>query len=71
MRPAGAVKIDYTNFRGERKTYTILPKPGSLRFASNAWHPEPQWIIEAADLERDVERHFAVKDIHSWVPCHV
>ena len=64
--PAGAfVLIDYTNYRGERGKRTITPK--YLRFGSTSYHPEPQWLVEAVDVEKG-PRSFAVRDIHSWIP---
>jgi predicted DNA-binding transcriptional regulator YafY len=58
------VKIDYTNWEGERATRLILPM--ALRFGTNIWHPVPQWLLEAFDLARNEERTFALKDIHGW-----
>jgi predicted DNA-binding transcriptional regulator YafY len=60
------VLIEYTSYRGIRSKRRILPL--SIAFTSNEWHPEPQWILTAHDLDRDVERHFAMKDVHSWTP---
>lgn len=60
------VEIDYTNYEGTRKTYVIWPK--KLVFKSTLWHPEPQWLIEARDVKRGVDRDFAWKDIHSSKP---
>lgn len=58
------VEIDYTNWRGERRTRAIIPL--SLDFASNQWHAEPQWLLLAIDMETTGEKTFAMKDIHSW-----
>ncbi len=58
------VSIDYTNHRGERHERRIVPR--SMRFASTPWHPEPQWLLDAMDVEKNVERSFAMKDIHAW-----
>ena len=60
------VVIDFTNHRGERKTYTILPH--SLLFNKSVYHPTPCWLIEATDVHRNVVRHFAMDQIHSWKP---
>ena len=64
--PAEIVTIDYTNHQGKRSTRFIWPK--KLVFKSTLWHPEPQWIIEARDVKRGVDRDFAWKDIHSMHP---
>jgi len=60
------VTIDYTNYRGERKKYDILPE--WMYFGSNEYHTEPQWLLKAKvyDKEEVKERNFAVKDIHKW-----
>lgn len=63
-----SVVIDYTNYRGERSKRHILP--GHLRYAHNEWHPEYQWLLDAFDLGKQQTRTFAMKDIHSWEPCH-
>ena len=61
-----AVRIDYTNWRGEREWRRILPL--RLIFDSNEFHPEPQWLLVATDLDKAAERHFAMQDIHAWRP---
>lgn len=68
MIPSGRVRIDYTNWRGERASRLIVPKVGGLRFVSNEWHRTPQWVIEAVDCEKGEDRMFALNGIHSWVP---
>jgi len=61
-----AVTIDYTNWRGERRTRNVLPI--SIKFGSNEWHRDPQWLMLAADLEtpRADPKWFALAGIHSW-----
>lgn len=56
--------VDYTNWRGQRKLRRIVPR--EIRFGSNDWHPEEQWLLLASDLESGQQREFAMKDIHSW-----
>jgi predicted DNA-binding transcriptional regulator YafY len=55
--------IDYTNYKGERKQYKILPD--RIEYTSNEWHPEEQYILYAFDIERTVHRTFALNNIHS------
>lgn len=62
----GKVEIDYTNHRGERAVRVV--KPLWLKFTSNQWHRKVQWLMIALDVERNVERSFAIKDIHRWTP---
>ncbi len=68
------VRIDYTNHRGERGERRVFPV--HWRFGSTSWHPQPQWLMLAIDVDRleagrsapSCYREFAVKDIHSWAP---
>ena len=59
-----AIEILYTNYRGETARRRIVP--GSLRYGSTEYHPEPQWLLEAFDLEKKAERTFAMHDIAEW-----
>jgi hypothetical protein len=59
------VVIDYANWRGERAMRRIVPT-GAMFFGSNEWHKEPQWLIEALDVEKNAFRHFALSGIRSW-----
>ena len=63
----GDVEIDYTNHHGERAIRRIIPRH-IFWSSGNEWHPEPQWLLYARDLEKDADRTFAMKDIHSWKP---
>lgn len=58
------IDIDYTNWRGVRATRSILPL--HIYFGSTEYHTEPQWILKAVDVAKNEERHFAMKDIHSF-----
>lgn len=62
-----AVRIDYTNYRGERGVRLIQPE--RIWFGATEWHPSPQWLLEAYDLEKSASRTFAMLDIHSWQPA--
>jgi len=59
--------IDYTNWRGERRQRRI--KPIRFYFGEVSWHPGPQWLVDAVDLDRtedDRVRTFALSGIHGW-----
>lgn len=58
------VEIDYTNWKGERSIRKIVPR--QLFEGKNEWHPELQWLVLALDLDKQADRNFAMKDIHSW-----
>lgn len=60
------VKIDYTNYQGKREWRLVRPT-GHMMFKSSAWHPKPQWVIQAIDVRRNVVRDFAMKDIHATI----
>lgn len=64
VEPQKVVLIRYTNYRGETALRRILPL--TVRFASTEWHPERQWLLDAIDVERGVNRSFAMKDISMW-----
>ncbi|MCW2955606.1 MAG: hypothetical protein JWO69_475 [Thermoleophilia bacterium] len=66
--PQQAIKIQYRNYRGEASSRTIVPQ--RIWFGSTEWHPEPQWLLEALELERGVVRSFALQDI-TWDQPHV
>jgi len=58
------VKVLYTNWRGETKIRTIIPK--KIYYGSTDWHPKEGWLLEAFDLDRNSERIYSLKDIKSW-----
>ena len=60
-----AVKILYTNYRGETALRTIVP--ARLFFGKTDWHPEPQWLLDAFDVEKAQNRAFAMKDVRAWI----
>jgi len=55
-----AVRFFYTNYRGERSIRTAVPV--ILLWGSTEWHPRPQWILTAFDLDKGAERSFALED---------
>jgi hypothetical protein len=58
------VVVNYTNYRGETQDRKI--RPIRIWFGSTQWHPTEQWLMDAIDLERNVQRTFAMCDIHNW-----
>jgi len=65
--PQWDVSIDYTNWKGERSYYHIRPT-GQVVFRVTEYHPEPQWLLEALDVNKGEIRLFAMRDIHKWKP---
>lgn len=62
------VQLDYTNWKGVRGPRVIIPL--LMTFGTNVWHREPQWLLYALDCEKNEERSFAMRDIHSWSMYH-
>jgi len=60
------VEIGYVNWRGEYSRRHILPT--GIFWGSTEWHPKPQWLIEAMDVEKGVLRTFALADIGTKPP---
>jgi predicted DNA-binding transcriptional regulator YafY len=65
MQDEKAIRILYTNYRGETALRTVIPE--RLHFGSTEWHPEPQWLLDALDLEKGQSRTFAMKDVRAWL----
>lgn len=61
---ANPIKVEYTNYRGEKAIRTIVP--GKCYFGSTEYHPHDQWLIEVWDVERKATRVYALKDITKW-----
>ena len=65
MEKKQAVKILYTNWKGETKYRNIIPI--NVEFKSTEWHKEEQWILNAFDIDKQANRGFAIKDIKEWI----
>ncbi len=65
---AKAVRILYTNYRGETSLRNIVPE--KIWFGATEWHPENQWILDGLDLEKGQNRSFAMRDIRAWIETH-
>jgi predicted DNA-binding transcriptional regulator YafY len=61
-----AVTVLYTNHRNETARRRIQPL--RIWFGSTEWHPEPQWLMSATDLDKGAVRDFAMQDIREWEP---
>ena len=61
------LRIDYTNYKGEREVRRIVPN--HLWFGINKWHTGAQWFICAQAADRNMEhRMFAMNSIHAIIP---
>ena len=64
-RPQGApVLFRYTNWRGEVSDRRAIPV--RLWFGATEWHLEPQYLLDAWDMEKEAMRSFAMRDIRGW-----
>ena len=52
------VRFTYRNHRGE--VAVRRARPMALIFGFDHWHPEPQWLMVAVDLDKNETRHFAL-----------
>jgi predicted DNA-binding transcriptional regulator YafY len=62
-----AVRFTYRNYKGEVSERHVLP--AGIHFGETEWHPEPQWLLMAFDLDKQGRRDFALKDIANWRPA--
>lgn len=58
MDPDRIVTATYVNWRGETQTRRFVPL--ELFWGASEWHPEPQHLLKAYDLDRRTERTFAM-----------
>jgi predicted DNA-binding transcriptional regulator YafY len=59
--PGQTIHFRYRNWQGvvaERTARVIC-----LVYGSTEWHPEPQWLLQAFDSERNAVRLFALRDM--------
>ncbi|WP_201404240.1 hypothetical protein [Kaistia sp. 32K] len=62
------VAIIYTNWRGETAERLIIP--GAVWFGTTNWHPDPQWLLRAFDVEKQADRDFAPKELGAAPVTH-
>ncbi|MCA1776090.1 MAG: hypothetical protein LC676_10905 [Loktanella sp.] len=55
-----SIRFWYVNWRGETSIRTAIPV--IIRFGSTVWHPRPQWILTAFDVDKREQRDFALED---------
>ncbi len=59
-----AIKVKYTNYRGETAIRTIIP--GECRWGTSEYHKEEQWLMRVFDVDRNDYREYALQDIEEW-----
>jgi len=66
-KPRDCVRIHYTNYRGVTDVRHIkVCENTPLVYGSNKYHPKPQWLLNAFDLDKLEHRTFAMEGIHIW-----
>lgn len=65
MERGRLLRIDYTNWRGVRAIRLVAPI--RIVFMATQWHPGPQYLLEAVDVEKGETRLFAMRDVHDWI----
>ena len=59
----GFLSFWYKNYRGELAERVVIPV--RIYHGSTEWHPDPQWLMEAWDMEKDAIRAFAMSDMQA------
>jgi predicted DNA-binding transcriptional regulator YafY len=54
------IEFGYTNWRGVTSVREAIPI--RVWYGSTEWHPEPQWLLTAYDVEKQADRDFALTD---------
>jgi hypothetical protein len=57
----GAVLVLYRNHRGDVTVRHVVPC--GIWHGATEWHPEPQWLMQVIDLDKNAYRTFAMRDI--------
>jgi predicted DNA-binding transcriptional regulator YafY len=60
------ITVVYTNYNGQTSDRHILPL--RIWFGQTQWHPTPQWLLEAVDIDKGATRNFALRDIKQFAP---
>ena len=60
-KDAPPLVLTYTNHRGETGVRRIIPLAAPW-WGQSDYHVEPQWLLRAFDVDKQVEREFALKD---------
>lgn len=63
---AKELRILYTNWQGQTAERRIVPD--RIWFGSTEYHPEPQWLIDAFDADKQAPRTFALQDMRRIGP---
>lgn len=57
------ITFDYTNWRGEERHRRAVIR--SVYFGTTEYYPEPTWLLDGVDLERNVERTYRASSMRN------
>ncbi len=60
-----AIKVLYTNWKGETDQRRIIPL--SVKYGKTEYHPEGQWLMEVWDVDKKAYRIYAFAGIKKWI----
>ncbi|MGM9923873.1 MAG: hypothetical protein ACI35R_06450 [Bacillus sp. (in: firmicutes)] len=61
IESAEKIRFDYVNWKGVKSSRKVVVT--SFLYGITEYHPEPQWLLDAYDLEKEEHRVFAMKDM--------
>lgn len=64
-----ALLVTYTNHRGETSQRLITPL-GDPHWGVTEYHPQPQWLWDVWDHQKQGRRTFAASAVHTRTPLH-
>ena len=59
--PGQTICFSYKNWQGQVGTRTV--QVIRLTYGATEWHPQPQWLLEALDIDKNAVRFFALCDV--------
>lgn len=66
MSDTPTLTMVYQNWQGKIGDRTV--QPTGIAYGSTEWHPEPQWFLEAFDVDKQALRQFALNDVIRFGP---
>lgn len=61
IKKGDIIQFNYINWRGLGDIRKVLIN--EIYYGSNEYHPNPQFLMKAYDLDKNVERIFAMSDM--------
>lgn len=61
INPGVTIEFDYVNWKGASSHRRVIIN--KVLYGNNRYHPQPQWLMEAQDIDRNEVREFAMRDM--------